>query len=228
MNISIFDVSGPIMVGPSSSHTAGAVKLARIAAATMKDPFCKVDFALHGSFAKTYRGHGTDKALLAGVLGIMEDDERIGQAFELANASGLEYDFFEKELDGVHENSVEIVFYLENGGQHRVVGSSVGGGAIVIRRINEMELEITALLPTLLIRHRDEKGVIGNIANLLSESGINIGAMKLSRKARGSEAFCTIETDEQISQSLQELICKIPEVYFAQAINPPALGDDYV
>lgn len=221
MNISIFDVSGPIMVGPSSSHTAGAVRLARTAAFIAAKPFYRVSFGLHGSFASTYKGHGTDKALVAGAMGFMEDDERIGQAFEIAEEEGLRYDFCETELENVHENTAEISFYFEDGSKCVVVGSSIGGGQILIRKINGTEVEIAAQLPTLLVNQRDEKGVLSKVAGLLAESDINIGTMKLSRKARGSEAFCVIETDEWIQEALLEKIGKIPEVLNVQRINPP-------
>ena len=115
MDISILDVIGPVMIGPSSSHTAGAARLSRTAAAIVGKPFHKVVFGLHGSFAKTYKGHGTDIALLAGAMGIREDDEQLSKAFDLADGCGLSYSFEEIELEGVHENSVCMTFYCDDG-----------------------------------------------------------------------------------------------------------------
>ena len=212
MDISIFQVLGPVMIGPSSSHTAGAARLARICAMIFGEPFWKVTFGLHGSFAHAYKGHGTDTALLAGVLGIREDDERLPQAREIAQARGLEYRFYLKELDNVHENSVMITFYGCNGNQCRVVGSSIGGGEIEICRVNSFETQFRAQAPALMISHYDHKGVISKISGILSDADVNIAMMKLHRRSRGDVAFCLIETDGQVPPSVAENIQKLEDV----------------
>ena len=154
MELSLFDVVGPVMIGPSSSHTAGAARLARVAR-QIAGEFTHVSFGLHGSFAKTGWGHGTDRALVAGALGLSEQDERLRTSFEMARAVGLEYDFYTAELDVPHENAVKMTFYGSDGGKLDVVGASLGGGRIVITRIGEYPAEITADAPTLVIVQND-------------------------------------------------------------------------
>ena len=224
MNISVFDVIGPVMIGPSSSHTAGAARLARIAREIAAKPFTHVSFGLHGSFARTYKGHGTDRALVAGALGLGEDDERLGNAFALAAEQGLTFDFHEVELDQVHENTVSIRFQLTDGSTCEVVGSSIGGGQVVICRINGFETEFTAQGPTLIIFQNDRKGIVSKVAAVLAENDINIGIMKLSREARGQTACCIIETDNDVSAEVVEQIRKIKDIISAQLVNVRAGG----
>lgn len=219
MAISIFDVIGPVMIGPSSSHTAGAARLARTAAAIVNQPFNKVVFGLHGSFAKTHQGHGTDIALLAGVLGVHEDDERMVYAEYMAQEKGLEYSYEEVELNDVHENSVQFVFYCEDGSTQKIIGSSIGGGQIEITRINEFDTEFSANASTLMIHHQDVKGMVSHITAILSAAGINIAVMKLSRESRGEDAFCIIETDDMISPQVIELLKILDGVSYVQALN---------
>ena len=219
MDISIFSVTGPVMIGPSSSHTACACRLARVAREIIISPFTHVSFGLHGSFARTYKGHGTDRALLAGVMGYREDDEAIAQAFELAEKAGFSYDFHEVELEGVHENTVRLEFAMADGRQNRITGSSLGGGRIVITDINGFEMEYTAQTPTLIIRQEDKPGVISQVSGVLAEKGINIGVMKVSRQAKGDMAFCVIETDSEIREEVvKELACN-KRLLFVRALN---------
>lgn len=220
MSISIFDVTGPVMIGPSSSHTAGAARLGRVAAMIVAAPISHVRFGLHGSFAKTYRGHGTDKALVAGVLGLREDDEGITDAFALARDRGLSYEFYEADLKGMHENSVRMDFTLLDGTQRRVAGSSVGGGQILICEIDGIALSLSAQLPTLIIRQYDKKGVLSNVTRVLADRGINIGVMKLSRSARGQQALCVIETDNLLNEETVALVRAQANVISVQALNP--------
>lgn len=221
MDISIFEVLGPVMVGPSSSHTAGAARLARIAALIVGRKFERVTFGLHGSFARTYKGHGTDKALLAGVQGIREDDERLAQAYELAKESGLKYEFYEIELDDVHENTVLLTFYCNDGTEQEIIGSSIGGGQIMICRINAFETEFSAQSHTLLMSHHDRKGVLSKITGTLSEAGVNIAVMKLDRRSKGDMAFCMIETDDPISEDVILNLRSIEEVVHVTAVAKP-------
>lgn len=219
MDISIFDVLGPVMIGPSSSHTAGAARLARICALIVGKEFSKVSFGLHGSFAHTYKGHGTDCALLAGVLGIREDDERLPEAFKIAGERKLTYSFYEAELENVHENSVLITFECCDGSVFKIIGSSIGGGQIVICRINEFETQFQAQAATLLISHYDHKGVISQISGILSEADVNIAVMKLTRRSRGDVAFCMIETDDEVCPEIVEKIRGIRDVLTVRAVE---------
>lgn len=228
MNISLFDVAGPVMVGPSSSHTAGAARLARVARSIAAAPFHHVSFGLHGSFAKTYQGHGTDKALVAGALGMREDDERLADAFSIARQQGLSYEFYETDLEEMHENSVLITFSLEGGGACVVAGSSIGGGQIVIRRVNEFEIEFQALAPTLLIVQRDERGVVSEVTGILAEAGLNIGVMRVSRRAKGDTAFCVIELDDRVAAAIVTQIRAMPQILHVQAIHPDGKEEEDV
>ena len=219
MDVSIFEVVGPIMIGPSSSHTAGAAKLARIARNIVNEPCKKVTFGLHGSFAMTYKGHGTDRALVAGVLGLYEDDEALADSFELAKQQGLEYEFDQIKLENVHENTVKISFLLEDGSSYYVIGSSIGGGQIVITNINGFRTEFTAQYSTIVINHYDKKGIISEVSAILSNNYINIATMRLSRNARGEEAFCIIETDDVIPHHVKESMEELENIIQVQVIN---------
>lgn len=219
MNISIFEATGPIMIGSSSSHTAGAARLARIARQIADAPFHRVSFGLHGSFAKTYRGHGTDLALVFGALGYYEDDERLPQSFELAKQAGLTYDFYETNLEGAHENTAVITFYLENGNTCMVIGSSIGGAQVIITQIDDFQTEFTAQSPTLILSYRDRPGAISELTKIVAEYDINIAVMKVSRREKGGTALCTIETDEYIPDHAVEQLRNVHDVYAARAIN---------
>lgn len=219
MDISIFEVTGPVMIGPSSSHTAGAARLARVARLIAGGPFDRVEFGLHGSFAKTYRGHGTDRALVAGALGIEEDDERLAQALELAEQQGLSYRFYPCELDGAHENSVRITFFMKDGNRCEVVGSSVGGAQIVIRSIDGFDTEFSAQASTLVVSQYDRRGVVSDLSRVLADSGINIAVMKLSRRARGDLACTVIETDGGIPAEVVDRLRRLDNIIGVRAID---------
>lgn len=219
MDISVFKALGPIMIGPSSSHTAGAAKIARVARLIANGEFDHVAFGLCGSFAHTYKGHGTDRALVAGALGLYEDDERLADSFELAKQAGLTWEFYHAELDDVHENTVVITFSMKNGERQEIIGSSLGGGQIMINSINGFKTDITAQLSTLVISQHDRRGVISKVSKILADSGINIGTMKVSRSARGEVAFCIIESDSYIPEELAEQIKNIDEIISVRAIN---------
>ncbi|OPX44024.1 L-serine dehydratase, beta chain [Ruminiclostridium hungatei] len=219
METSIFEVLGPVMIGPSSSHTAGAARIARIARAVADEDVVSVVFGLHGSFAKTYKGHGTDKALVAGILGMREDDEDIRNSFSIAREKGMEYRFREVELSDAHENTVLVETTGSNNRQHRITGASVGGGSILITNIDGFEVEITAENPVIIIKMRDKKGVISEITALLANNNINIAVMRVSRKGKGSEASTIIETDDRISLSIIERLSEIKYVDDVKVMN---------
>lgn len=219
MNISIFEVVGPIMVGPSSSHTAGAAKLAQAAKLIAKKPFSHISFGLHGSFAKTYKGHGTDRALVAGALGLNADDEKLPYSFEIAKERGITFDFYEIELEGMHENTVKMTLTMDDGSENIVIGSSIGGGQIVIKDINGFTTEVSLQSPTLLINHHDTKGVISEITATLANNALNIATMKLSRKSKGDIACCVIETDEIIPEQIEQKIMLNKNIVSVKIIN---------
>lgn len=219
MEISILNVLGPVMIGPSSSHTAGAAKLSLTARNLLTKPFCHISFGLHGSFAKTYKGHGTDIALVAGALGIRENDERLKRAFEIAKEEGITYDFYETELENTHENTVVMTFTYTDGDTMEVAGSSIGGGEILIRRIQDFETELSMNASTLLIRHLDRVGIVSEITKVLADEGINIGIMTLNRKAKGEEACCTIETDSYLTEKVVASLEKLENITSVQAVN---------
>lgn len=203
--ISAFDVVGPIMVGPSSSHTAGAVRLGLATRRILGEPVTHADIGLHGSFAATHWGHRTDVAILAGLLGMSMDDSRIPQAKELADAAGLQYAFQTVDLGDVHPNSVRMrVLGKEN--SIEVVGASVGGGRICIYEIDRFEVEIDGSYTVLLARYKDQPGVVADITRILASYGINIAFMKVSRKTRGSDALLVAETDDPIVDDVLELV----------------------
>ena len=211
--ISIFDVIGPNMIGPSSSHTAGAVRIALMAIKLIQKPICEVKFILYGSFAQTYKGHGTDKALVAGILGMDTEDERIRDAFKYAEDAGLQYSFEPntKEITD-HPNTVKIIAKDEAGDVMSVVGASIGGGNIRIDQINGVHVEFTGEYCTMIIKQQDTPGVVAHITQALSEYNINIAFMRLYREGRGTLAYTIIETDELIDEGVQDKIRENPSI----------------
>lgn len=220
-NYSAMDIIGPKMVGPSSSHTAGAARIGHIAYILAAGQIRRVRFHLHGSFARTYRGHGTDRALMAGLLGMQPHDERLKDSLEIARDKGLEFQFLEVQLQDVHPNTVKIEMDLYTGETLSVVGSSVGGGNIKIVEINGMQLEFSGLFPTMITRHVDGPGIVSKITRILAEHQINIAFMSVFRQNRGEEAMMVIETDSRLEESLPQvirgLVRQVQDVY---VINP--------
>ncbi|KPU45162.1 L-serine dehydratase, beta chain [Oxobacter pfennigii] len=219
-NYGVFDILGPVMIGPSSSHTAGAARLGRIAANIAGSDIKKVTFLLHGSFAKTYKGHGTDKALLAGVLGFEPHDERLRDSFIIASKEGLEYEFIESDLGDVHPNTVKFLFEKSNGTAFTVTGSSIGGGNVLIKEVNGEEVEFTGEYPTIITKHYDRPGVITAVTSLLSELKVNIAFMKVIRKSKGQMASMVVETDNPIPDEAIEGISKIKDIEKVFLVKP--------
>lgn len=224
-NFSVFDIVGPIMIGPSSSHTAGAARLAKVASIVAGNDIEKVDFLLHGSFAQTYKGHGTDKALVAGMLGMDPWDENLKNSFSIAKEKGVEFTFTETNLGDVHPNTVKFVITKEDGKITNIMGSSIGGGNIVIFDVDGNSVEFRGDYTTLITNHKDTPGVISKITTLLYTQGINIGSMKVYRTNKGSTATLALETDNIISEDIMEEIKSIPEIYDIKVINPIMEGD---
>ena len=219
MNISLLDVVGPVMIGPSSSHTAGAAKLAKTARLIYDKPFKKVRFGLGGSFASTYRGHFTDYALVTGAMGMSEDDERLGQSFEIAEKEGVEFVFYPTEIPSNYENTARITFVDENGEEFFVEGASLGGGRILITNINGLACELNATMPTVIVQQQDVKGVVSDVSTILAFNNINIGVMKVSRTSRGDKAFCVIECDDIIPENVIEELRQVNNVLSVVVVN---------
>lgn len=212
MSSSIFDIIGPVMIGPSSSHTAGAARLAKMARFIFKEQPKKVDLTLYGSFAKTYKGHGTNKALLGGLLGYNEDDGRIRMADQLAAREGLDYTFIESNLEVGHPNVVKFDMYDDQGRHGVVVGRSLGGGRIMVTEVDGMAVELTGDEFTMLVLHQDKPGAISFVSKVLSDANINVGAMRVFRKAKNKDAVMVIQTDTIVDPETVKLMEHLPSI----------------
>lgn len=210
--MNVFDIIGPVMIGPSSSHTAGAVRIGKTAALLMEHPIVEADILLHGSFAKTYKGHGTDKALVGGILKMDPEDIRIRNSLDIARRKDIKITFHTAELDGAHPNTALITLKDNQGNTLSVQGASVGGGNIVINHINGMEVYFTGQNPTLIILHRDVPGAIAEVTGFVAKYRANICNFRLNRQEKGGLAVMTIEMDNDFDESLNEDIRKMPYV----------------
>nr|WP_326072520.1 L-serine ammonia-lyase, iron-sulfur-dependent subunit beta [Paenibacillus alba] len=220
----VFSIIGPSMIGPSSSHTAGAVRLGRVARQLLGEQPTKAEITLFGSFADTYKGHGTDLALVGGLLDFETDDPRIPTAAEEAETLGVEIAFRTSKDKADHPNTVQ--FALSSG--TRVVtmtGASIGGGNVEIVNVNDFDVKFTAVYPTLVISHHDRPGMIADITTLLGRSQINIGFMDLDRKGRDREAMTVIETDADIPDSLIEELMKLSMITNIRKVDLSERGD---
>ncbi len=205
--ISLFDVIGPNMIGPSSSHTAGAAAMALLARKLFAKEPVRADFTLYGSFAETYSGHGTDKALLGGVMGFHPDDVRIRESFRLADEAGLIYQFSaDRKTEVSHPNTADILLTAADGTAQFIRGESVGGGKIKIVKINNIDVEFTGEYSTLIVKQIDRPGVIAHLTSCLSHQNVNIAFMRLFREAKGAAAYTIIESDEYIPETIVDEI----------------------
>jgi L-serine dehydratase len=192
--ISIFDVIGPNMIGPSSSHTAGAASMAQLARKIFEPQVpAFVRFTLYGSFAKTYKGHGTDKALLGGIMGFSPDDERIRDSFRIAEETGFKYEFvIDDTTQTPHSNTADIFMDDGSGYTFTVRGVSVGGGKIKLTRFNNIDVDFTGEYSALIVRQIDKPGVAAHITKHLAEAGVNIAFMDLFREYKGETAYTVL------------------------------------
>lgn len=197
---SVFDIVGPVMIGPSSSHTAGAVRLGKLARAVFGETPSAANILLHGSFATTGPGHGTDLALVAGLLGLEPDDPRIPSAFDLAKEAGMAVTFGEVDLGDAHPNTAVFELAGADGATMRVRGSSVGGGDVVVTEVDSYAVEATGELPLLVVGHLDRPGEIAAVSSVLAESGVNIASMQVSREHKGAGALMLISTDVEVDR----------------------------
>jgi L-serine dehydratase len=211
--ISMFDIIGPVMVGPSSSHTSGAAAISWMARQILSGEPSSVTFTLYGSFADTYKGHGTDRALIGGMLGYRPDDVRIRRAFEEAHEAGLDVRFrVDREEEMPHPNTVDIDMTTADGHNLFVRGESIGGGRIRITRMNDIDVDFNGDYSTIIVGHRDEPGMAAFMTGRLAERKINIATMRMFRNARGKQAFTVIETDDFIPDAIQEELDKHPGI----------------
>jgi L-serine dehydratase len=212
--VSLLDIIGPVMVGPSSSHTAGACRLGLLARCLVGGTPERARVELHGSFARTGEGHGTDKAIVGGLLGFRPDDERIRDALGIAERDELDYRFEKTTLgeeNEVHPNTVRIT--VERGERTAVmVGSSLGAGRVVVTQIDGYPVEVTGNYHTIVLVAEDIKGSVARIATILADDDINIATLRLSRKARGGDAFMVIEVDERPDEKVRDDIRTLPWV----------------
>lgn len=196
--MNIFDIVGPVMVGPSSSHTAGAVRIGFVSRKLLGEPIKQVQLLLYGSFLATGKGHGTDRALIAGLLGMQPDDERVPFSFEEAKSVGMEFEFGEASLKEAHPNSVVLKMVGESGKELEVIAASLGGGRMKICKLDGMEANFCAEYPTLIVQNLDQPGCVATVTTMLSKLGINIATLQLYRDSRGGDAVMVVECDREV------------------------------
>lgn len=222
--MNMFDIIGPVMIGPSSSHTAGAVRLGNLALNILGEKPVEAEIILYNSFSKTGSGHGTDKALVAGILGLSTDDDGIKKSFDIAREQGVKVDLgFGNSQPEFHPNTAE--FNLK--GKHnstKVIGSSIGGGRVVVFSIDGFNTEFSGEYNTIMTIHEDRPGMIAKVASLLAEERVNIAQMRVSRESRGKRALMVIEVDEEIPQGLQLTLSSMNHMYRAMLIKSVLRG----
>ena len=221
----ILDIIGPVMIGPSSSHTAGAARLGGIARKLLAADVARARITLFGSFAKTHRGHGTDRALVAGILGMGPDDVRLRDALDIASEDGVEVDIRTGELDGAHPNTAEILLESADGKRVDVVGSSVGGGQVLVTSIDGMPVKITGLRRAFVVKHRDAPGLIAAVTDVLAECGANICDFALAREERGGDAVMTIEVEGEVDPRVGKRISRLRDVVSCTVLEPLGGGE---
>lgn len=210
--MNIFDIVGPVMVGPSSSHTAGAVKIGYVSRKLLGEPVENAEILLHGSFNATGKGHGTQFALVAGLLGMREDDPKIPKSFEIAAESGMKFSFGRIELKNYHPNSVQMNLIGKNGRHLQIIGESVGGSVINIASIDGLSANFSGDNPTLIVHNKDQPGHVAEVTSMLSHKSVNIAAMQLYRASRGGNAVMVLELDQEVPKEALNWLCKLEGV----------------
>lgn len=208
---SVFDIIGPVMTGPSSSHTAGAARIGKIAREVFGETPESVNVYLYESFAKTYRGHGTDVAIAGGILGMNADDEKLHESLLIAQARDVAIQFIPLAEDVHHPNTAKLVMRARDK-KMTVVGASIGGGSVKITNINDIPVDINGGTPTILIFHQDLPGLIARVATILSDLEINISTMKVDRDSKGNNAYMVIELDQEELHTSLDAIREIPYI----------------
>ena len=210
--LDIFDILGPVMVGPSSSHTAGAVRIGSMARTLLGDEPVEARIHLHGSFAETGPGHGTDRALVAGLLGMKPDDLRIPFAFQEAKKRGLIYTIDTVELRDAHPNTAVVEAWSADGKTLVMQASSLGGGRIMVNKLDGIDVNFTGMYNTLVIRNEDASGTVAAVTSILSQLRINVANMSLYRHKRGGDALMVIELDQHLKPSQVAFLSELPGV----------------
>ena len=198
--MNVFEILGPVMVGPSSSRTDGAVRIGLMTSKLLAQRPVEAVIGMYGSFAATGRGHGTDRALVAGLLGMRPDDMRIPDSFRYAKEAGFQFSFETIQLREAHPNSVMIRVRGEKGRELTVQASSLGGGRIMINRLDDIDVNCTCEMPTLIVHNMDQPGHVSHVTTMLSQNSVNIANMSLYRNKRGGRAVMVIETDQPIPE----------------------------
>ena len=210
--MNIFDILGPVMVGPSSSHTAGAVRIGYIAGKLLQDKPVHARIYLHGSFATTGTGHGTDRALIAGLLGMQPDDTRIPDSFEIAKDQGLTFSFEAKNIKDAHPNTALLILTGKNGHTLEVQAASIGGGRIMIQKLDGIDANFSSEKPTLIVHNQDKPGLLAEVSSMLSNQDINIATMQLCRDKRNGCAVMVLETDQPIPKEALASLTALPGI----------------
>lgn len=221
--MSIFDILGPVMVGPSSSHTAGAVRIGLITRKLLADKPVKAEIFLYGSFDATGKGHGTDRAVVAGLLGMQPDDMRIPKSYEIAAKEGLDFHFGQANLRGAHPNTVVIEVVGEHDRQLHVQACSTGGGRILVNKLDGIDVNCTCECPTLIVHNMDQPGHVAEVTSMLSHKSVNIAKMSLYRDKRGGKAVMVLELDQDVPR---EAIKWLERLEGVEKVTYISMGDE--
>lgn len=217
--MNIFDILGPVMVGPSSSHTAGAARIGLIARQLLGCAPEKAEIYFHGSFADTGKGHGTDRAIVAGLLGMEPDDDRIPVSFEAAKECGMQFTISEAELRDAHPNTARLILHGKGGRKVDVQASSLGGGRIQVNKLDGMDVCFSGESNTLIIYNEDRPGLVADVSSLLASVSVNIGTLQLFRNKRGGTAVMVYEIDHPLSPELVKVLEQFDGIIKATYIN---------
>lgn len=218
--MTLLDIAGPVMVGPSSSHTAGACRIGAVSRRLLGEPIKSAHIYLHGSFSATGKGHGTHQAIVAGLLGFREDDLRLPESFVYAEERGLLFEIEDADLGDVHPNTARICMEGNSGKRLTVEASSVGGGRVSVSKMDGCPVEFSGGCPTLIVRNQDIPGAAERVAGTLERFGINIACMTLRRERRGGQAVMVLECDEEIPQSVRRELERMRGVLGVAYISP--------
>lgn len=215
----LFDLIGPVMIGPSSSHTAGAARIGLTARMLLGEDVKRAEIAFHGSFAKTYRGHGTDRAIVGGLMGMQVDDPRIRDSLNLSRQAGMKLIFSTVNIRGAHPNTVRLTVTGETGRVLTLEAASVGGGLISIRRLDGMNVDFTGKENTLIIHHTDAPGMIAAVSSRLAADGLNIATMQVYRRKAGADAMMVLELDSVMDDAMLDELRALADVQSAEFLK---------
>ncbi len=217
--MNLFDIIGPVMIGPSSSHTAGAARIGRVTCHLLGSIPQKAVIDFHGSFAKTWQGHGTDRAVIGGLMDMPVDDERLRDSLQLAKERGMDITFNAVQLKDAHPNTVVIHATAENGDTLTVQAASVGGGSIRVQYLDGLEVGFSGEKTTLIIRHHDKPGVIAQVSQLISKANLNIATMRVFRREAGGQAVMALEMDDVPADLLVGQLNLLPSISHVTLLN---------